>query len=218
MCLLQMRENRIFWGHCGRGDYVTRPGGSNAEVCFLLQWQTRANLDGMKQNLCRHKQESDNHLMLRCNNDIPVYSWHISNCLCSNERMWVCDQVPSTILTHFNVSALLIPQIPLPIYTMCIFVGPWFVDIAHPVISLVYGTDNFLSFIPETPVLIVPPSDLLAFLVIVYLVVRSNVNKVPIPGLLKTIARDATYYFLIIFTSHLVLVMFLLFANVRISS
>jgi hypothetical protein len=62
------------------------------------------------------------------------------------------------------------------------------------------------------------PADLLAFLLIVHLVVRSNVNKVPIPSLLRTIARDATYYFLVIFTSHLLLVLFLLFASVRISS
>ena len=59
--------------------------------------------------------------------------------------------------------------------------------------------------------------DSLAFSVIVYLVVRSNVDKVPIPRLLRTIARDATTYFLVIFTSHFVLVMFLVFANVRIS-
>ena len=62
------------------------------------------------------------------------------------------------------------------------------------------------------------PTDFLAFSVIVYLVVRSNVDKVPIPRLLKTIVRDATYYFLVIFSSHLVFMLFLLFANVRISS
>jgi hypothetical protein len=62
------------------------------------------------------------------------------------------------------------------------------------------------------------PTDLLAFSVIVYLVVRSNVNKIPIPSLFKIIVRDATRYFLVIFTSHLVLMMFLVFANVRISS
>jgi hypothetical protein len=61
------------------------------------------------------------------------------------------------------------------------------------------------------------PPDLLAFSVIVYLVVRSNVNKVPIPGLFKTIAQDATSYFLVIFTSHLLLVLFLLFASVSTS-
>ena len=62
------------------------------------------------------------------------------------------------------------------------------------------------------------PPDFLAFSVVVYLVVRSNVYKVPIPGLLRTIAQDATYYFLVIFSSHLLLVFFLLFASVRISS
>ena len=61
------------------------------------------------------------------------------------------------------------------------------------------------------------PTDFLAFSVIVYLVVRANVNKVPIPRLFKTIAQDATYYFLFIFTSHFVLVMFLSLASVRIS-
>ena len=48
--------------------------------------------------------------------------------------------------------------------------------------------------------------------------VQSNINKVPIPSLLRTIAQDATYYFLVVFTSHLVIMLFLLFANVRISS
>ena len=62
------------------------------------------------------------------------------------------------------------------------------------------------------------PTDLLAFSVVVYLVVRSNVYKVPIPSLLRTIARDATYYFLVIFTSHLALVMFIAFGSVRILS
>jgi hypothetical protein len=62
------------------------------------------------------------------------------------------------------------------------------------------------------------PTDLLAFSVIVYLVVRSNVNKIPIPSLFKIVVRDATRYFLVIFTSHLVLMVFLKFANVRISS
>ena len=60
------------------------------------------------------------------------------------------------------------------------------------------------------------PPDLLAFSLIVYRVVRSNVNEVPISSLLRTIVRDATYYFLVVFTSHLAL--FVLFASVRISS
>jgi len=55
--------------------------------------------------------------------------------------------------------------------------------------------------------------DFLAFSLIVYLVLRSNVQQFPIPNLLKIIAQDATYYFLIIFTSHLVLELTLLFAR-----
>jgi hypothetical protein len=62
------------------------------------------------------------------------------------------------------------------------------------------------------------PADFLAFSVIVYLVLRSNINKVPVPRLFRIIAQDATYYFLVIFTSQLVVVMFLAFASVRISS
>lgn len=61
------------------------------------------------------------------------------------------------------------------------------------------------------------PADILAFSVIVYLVIRFNVNEVPVPSLLRIIARDATYYFLVVFTSHLVTTLFLLFASVRTS-
>ena len=60
--------------------------------------------------------------------------------------------------------------------------------------------------------------DVLAFSVIVFLVVRSNVTKIPLPGILKTIVRDATYYFLVIFTSHLITAMFFWFACVSICS
>jgi len=49
---------------------------------------------------------------------------------------------------------------------------------------------------------------MLAFSVIVYLVVRSNINKVPIPRIFKTIAQDATYYFLVIFTSQVMIMLF----------
>ena len=60
-------------------------------------------------------------------------------------------------------------------------------------------------------------ADFLAFSLIIYLVIRSKVNKAPIPNLFKTITQDATYYFLFIFTSHLMVVLFLWFASVRIS-
>jgi len=61
------------------------------------------------------------------------------------------------------------------------------------------------------------PPDILAFSLVIYFVVRSNVNEVPIPHLLKTIAQDATCYFLVIFTSHVVIMLCILLATVRIS-
>ena len=102
---------------------------------------------------------------------------------------------------------------------MCTFTGNLSVEIAFTAMTLVYGAEFLLPFIAH------PgdthsdhPTDILAFLVIVCLVVLSNVNSVPIPSLFKTIARDATHYFLIIFASHLVVVMFLAFASVSASS
>jgi len=86
-----------------------------------------------------------------------------------------------------------VPPDPLPIYAMCAFAGSESVEIGYTVISLVY--------------------DLLAFSLIIYLVARSNLNKVPLPELLMIIAQDATWYFLFIFTSHLMVVLFLLFAS-----
>jgi len=99
-------------------------------------------------------------------------------------------------------------------------------DVHHHV-AVVYGTriyhhDSRIRY--GTPLAIHPgdihpdhPSDVLAFSFIVFLVVRSNVTKVPLPSILKTIARDATYYFLVIFTSHLVTAMFFWFASVSTS-
>ena len=98
---------------------------------------------------------------------------------------------------------------------MCAFVGQPSLAIGFLAMSVVYGAELLLS---STRARSDHPPDLLAFSVIVYLVVRSNVNKVPIPGILKTIVRDATQYFLVIFTSHLVLVMFLAFASVSVLS
>ena len=92
--------------------------------------------------------------------------------------------------------------------------------------TLISHLTPYLSHMVRKPLVLHPegeahshrPPDFLAFSVIVYLVVRSNVDKIPIPSLLRTIARDATHYFLILFTSQFMLVMFVAFANVRISS
>ena len=59
------------------------------------------------------------------------------------------------------------------------------------------------------------PTDLLAFLLVVYLVLRSSVQWLAVPTLLRIIAKHATYYFLVIVTSHLALGLTLLLARVR---
>ena len=92
-------------------------------------------------------------------------------------------------------------------------------EIAFTTIVLGYGTELLLPFIDHLgDTHSDHPQDLLAFSVIVYLVVRFNATKVPIPSLLKIIIQDATCYFLVIFTSHLVVVMSLLFASVSTSA
>ena len=56
--------------------------------------------------------------------------------------------------------------------------------------------------------------DLLAFLIIVHLAGRWTIRWFGIPGLLGTIMRDATRYFLVVFTAHLVLAASIIFARV----
>ena len=107
------------------------------------------------------------------------------------------------------------PMIPLPIYMACTFTGQFSGAIAFIAASLTYGTELLSSFIDHPGGIHSDyPTDFLTFSVIVYLVIRSNVTKIPIPGLLKIIVRDATCYFLVIFASHFVYVIFLLFASV----
>ncbi|KAF9644213.1 hypothetical protein BDM02DRAFT_1059665 [Thelephora ganbajun] len=83
--------------------------------------------------------------------------------------------------------------IPLDAYRICILARRGPLEVGFTTISLLY--------------------DFLAFALIIYLVARSNVYKSPIPSLLWTIAQDATLYFLVIFTSHLVLELTLLFGR-----
>ena len=59
--------------------------------------------------------------------------------------------------------------------------------------------------------------DLIAFLVILHLAGRWTLRQFGVPGLLATILRDATIYFLVIFTAHFVLVVTLLSARVSLT-
>jgi len=61
-------------------------------------------------------------------------------------------------------------------------------------------------------------TDLLAFSFIIHLTLKSRSYQSGLPNLLKVMAEDATLYFLVIFTSHLMLELTLIFGSVRISS
>ena len=113
------------------------------------------------------------------------------------------------ILTY-NVSAQPRIPVPLPLFIRCMSTQDAPIELGFIVLSLVYGTNPFFLHSGDTD--FDNSTDILAFSVVVYLVLRSNLNKIPIPRLFRTIAQDATYYFLFIFTSHFVLLM-----SVRIS-
>jgi len=63
----------------------------------------------------------------------------------------------------------------------------------------------------------VPLPDFLTFSLIIYLVRKSKAAGLTI-NILKTIAEDATWYFLVIFTSHLVLAITLIFGRVSVTA
>lgn len=93
--------------------------------------------------------------------------------------------------------AEVIPPIPLDAYHLCIFIRHRKLEIGFTGISLLY--------------------DSLAFSLILFLASRSSRERVGIklkvPSILQSIAEDATRYFLVIFTSHFVLMMTLVLAR-----
>ena len=62
------------------------------------------------------------------------------------------------------------------------------------------------------------PTDLLAFSLVIYFVLRSNAYSFQMSNLFRVVAQDTTHYFLVIFTSHLVLELTLVFGAVSIMS
>jgi len=90
-----------------------------------------------------------------------------------------------------------IPPIPLDAYHLCIFIRHRPLELAFTATSLLF--------------------DSLAFFLIIFLAARSSREaagfRMKIPTMLQNIATDATRYFLVIFTSHLVFVLIMVFAR-----
>ena len=104
--------------------------------------------------------------------------------------------------------------IPFDAFWVCVYSRRRKLEISYVVISLVYGRP-----FPTLPcfyavMLTVFLEDLFAFFAILRLPGRWAVRRFGLPGLLGTILKDATKYFLVIFTAHLTLAMTLLFAKV----
>ena len=87
--------------------------------------------------------------------------------------------------------------------------------ICHVVSTIRYETSFDFRLIRDTH--LDCPTDLLAFSLVVYLALRSGAYKSQsqMPSLFRTMAQDATIYFLVIFTSHLVLELTEIFGRVR---
>lgn len=80
-----------------------------------------------------------------------------------------------------------LPAIPLEAFHVCVFVQHRTLEIAYAGISLLY--------------------DFLAFSLTIFFIMRSKKAGLKLSTILRTIAEDATRYFLFIFTSHFVLEM-----------
>lgn len=111
--------------------------------------------------------------------------------------------------------ALALPDLPFDEYNLCTFTRWRPGEIFNTVLSLVYGT-------PHSPNLGIYSiannfciKDTLAFLIIVVSAKRRGlVNAIGVPSLFDRIVRDATMYFLAIFSSHALLILFEGFAPV----
>ena len=113
---------------------------------------------------------------------------------------------------HFVLILLVLaqplPSVPFDAYHLCLFVRRRTLDIGYASISLFYGVGAIVNSAGMVlTVQIMCTQDFLAFLSVIFFAKRTKTAGLKIPTILGTIAEDATRYFLVIFTSHFVLVM-----------
>ena len=108
------------------------------------------------------------------------------------------------------------PPIPLDAYHMCVFTPHRARNLSYTSISLLYGALRPVCQ-PNSrysPAENTHTSDFLAFSLIIFLARKWRVTGLGFPTLWDIIARDATLYFLVIFSSQLVLEITLIFGRV----
>ena len=109
-----------------------------------------------------------------------------------------------------------LPDLPLDVFKLCSF-NRWRPgEIINTALSLVYGVFYSSSLcIPTAATNHLFVKDAVAFSIILYSMKwRGRTRAHGVPSLLDKIVRDATMYFVVIFTSHLLLVFFEFFAPV----
>ena len=112
--------------------------------------------------------------------------------------------------------AIVIPDLPFDEYQICNF-QPWDAgEVTYLALSLVYGT-FFLrlstAHAPASDSFLV--KDALALLIVVYSAKSGGARVYGMPSLLNKILQDATTYFLVLSTGHLLLLFFEVFAPVN---
>jgi len=107
-------------------------------------------------------------------------------------------------------------DIPVEAYRDCTLKPHWPPEIGFTTISLVYGTTSPpFAFRLAGEIGTDYPTDSLAFGIIVCFALKAGTYRSKVPSLFKVMAEDAMLYFMVIFTSHLLLEMTLIFGSVR---
>lgn len=110
------------------------------------------------------------------------------------------------------------PPIPLEPFQLCVFARHRPIEIAYTSISLFFGKPTHAFYVYIISLGSHKVSDLAAFTVIIVFGVTGGLNSSAMSmsrsGIVKTIVQDASIYFVVIFTSHLVFVLTLVFARV----
>ena len=125
----------------------------------------------------------------------------------SPQKNQVRDGLHDYYRYQYHISlALEMPQIPLPAYRLCEFTRSPRFELAYVSLSLFFGNSlrasSNLSHSTQASLL-----DVMAFSVIVFISVGTGLSLPDgRPGILRTILEDATVYFLVIFSSHLLTV------------
>jgi hypothetical protein len=108
------------------------------------------------------------------------------------------------------------PDIPLQAYNLCIYSRSAHLELAYMALSLSFG-NLFPSYSQGLPSQLARTLhlDAMMFFVIVFVSIRTGIS---LPGgqpsILRTIVKDSTIYFLVIFSSHLLSLVMLLVTRV----